>query len=262
MSRILRTAAGLLTVFALAFAAGDRVMAEDGGVNTLTAAEKSAGWKLLFDGKSLDGWRGFESTTPPEGWKLVDGALTRMGRGGDLVTVDQFGDFELRLQWKLGEGGNSGIFFRARTEGDEIWHSAPEVQVLHNAGHKDGQIPEKSAGSNYALHAPVRDVTKPLGEWNDVRLIVKGPHVEHWMNGVKLLEYRAVERRLGSTGEGKQVRRHPGVRPVEGGTHRAPGSRRSRLLPQHQNQTSLMLCLPDKVPIKTHRFRKNCAESF
>jgi hypothetical protein len=161
----------------------------DDALNTLTAAEKKAGWKLLFDGNTLTGWRGFTSSTPPAGWKAVDGALFRNGPGGDLVTVDEFGDFELRLQWKLAKGGNSGIFFRALTEGEEIWHSAPEMQVLDNAGHRDGKAPETSAGSNYALHGPVRDVTKPVGEWNDVRLVVKGTHVEHWLNGVKLLEY-------------------------------------------------------------------------
>jgi hypothetical protein len=164
-------------------------MADEPAVNTLTAAEKANGWKLLFDGKSLAGWRAFHSETPPLGWKVEDGALVRRGAGGDLVTVEQFGDFELNLEWKIAEGGNSGIFFRALTEGDEIWHSAPEMQVLDNARHKDGKVPETSAGSNYALHAPARDVTKPIGEWNAVRLIAKGPHVEHWLNGVKLLEY-------------------------------------------------------------------------
>jgi hypothetical protein len=158
--------------------------------NTLSAAEKHARWKLLFDGATLDGWRGFKSTQPPAGWKVVDGTIYRAGPGGDLMSVDTYGDFELRLQWKLAEGGNSGIFFHAVPEGEEIWHSAPEMQILDNARHKDGAVPETSAGSNYALHAPARDVTKPIGEWNDVRLVVKGPHVEHWLNGVKLLVYQ------------------------------------------------------------------------
>jgi hypothetical protein len=172
----------------MAAACGGGLMADD-AVNTLTEAEKKAGWKLLFDGKTLDGWRGFTSPKVPSGWKVENGTLFRAAQGGDIMTVEQFDDFELRLEWKLAEGGNSGIFFHATTEGDEIWHSAPEVQVLDNSKHKDGATPTTSAGANYALHAPVRDVTRPIGQWNEVRLIVKGPHVEHWMNGVKLLEY-------------------------------------------------------------------------
>jgi hypothetical protein len=164
-------------------------MMADDPVNTLTADEKKAGWVLLFDGKTLEGWRGFRSPTPPPGWKVEDETLHRASSGGDLMTVDEFDNFELRLEWKLAEGGNSGIFFHAITQGDEIWHSAPEVQVLDNAKHKDGAVPETSAGANYALHAPARDVTRPIGQWNEVRLIVKGPHVEHWMSGVKLLQY-------------------------------------------------------------------------
>jgi hypothetical protein len=155
----------------------------------LTAAETSEGWRLLFDGHSLQGWRGFRSDTAPAGWKAIDGALVRDGSGGDIMTVDQFADFELRLEWKLSAGGNSGIMFRVTPDGGQTYETGPEFQVLDNAGHKDGGNSLTSAGSNYALHAPVRDVTRPVGEWNDVRLVVNGPHVEHWMNGVKLLEY-------------------------------------------------------------------------
>ena len=163
--------------------------AREQGMPTLTPAEIKDGWKLLFDGKSLNGWQGYKGR-PTAGWKVADGTLTRQDGGGDLVSVDQFADFELRLEWKLHEkGGNSGIFFRVTDEGDEAWHSGPEFQVLDNAGHKDGANPLTSAGSNYAVHAPVKEVTRPVGEWNSVRLIVRGTHVEHWMNDVKLLEY-------------------------------------------------------------------------
>lgn len=162
---------------------------EGQATNTLTAAEKAAGWRLLFDGKSVAGWRGFKAEKPPEGWKAVDGVLTREGKGGDLLTVEEFGDFELSLEWKIEKGGNSGIFYRAVEDSDAVYWSGPEMQILDNAGHQDGKNTATSAGSNYALHPPVRDVTKPVGEWNDVRIIVKGAHAEHWMNGVKLLEY-------------------------------------------------------------------------
>jgi len=162
-------------------------MAGDQATNVLTADEKATGWKLLFDGKTVAGWRGFKTDTS-SGWKAVDGVLSREGAGGDIMTVEEFGDFELRLEWKLPKGGNSGIFFHVTREGDEAWWSGPEVQVLDNAGHRDGKDPITS-GSNYALHPPVRDVTRPVGEWNTMRLVVNGAHVEHWMNDVKLLEY-------------------------------------------------------------------------
>lgn len=173
----------------LALIAGVSLMSAQSATNTLTSAEKAEGWQLLFDGTSLHGWRAFKSPTPPAGWKAVNGELVRQDGGGDLMTVDQFGDFELRLEWKLSKDGNSGIMFRVTDQGAQTYETGPEFQILDNAGHKDGKQPMTSAGSNYAMHAPARDVTKPIGEWNDVRLIVRGAHVEHWMNGVKLLEY-------------------------------------------------------------------------
>jgi hypothetical protein len=120
---------------------------------------------------------------------VVDGTLARTGSGGDIVTSDEFGDFELRLQWKISQGGNSGVIFRVANAGNQVWESGPEMQVLDNAGHVDGKAPLTSAGANYGLHAPVRDVTRPVGEWNDVLLRVSGAHVEHWLNGVKVVEY-------------------------------------------------------------------------
>jgi hypothetical protein len=156
---------------------------------SIDGAAQNAGWKVLFDGTSLDAWRVYKKATIGDGWKIVDGVLFRAAGGGDLITKEQFGDFELTLEWKIAEGGNSGIFFRGTEDNEEIWHSAPEVQVLDNARHKDGQAAITSAGSNYAVHPPVRDATKPVGEWNSVRLIAKGPHVEHWLNGVKVVEY-------------------------------------------------------------------------
>jgi hypothetical protein len=155
----------------------------------LSSEEKAAGFTLLFNGTSLDGWRGYKAEAVPAGWKAMRGELVRDGAGGDLMTKEQFADFELRLEWKISKGGNSGIMFRVGTDAEYPWATGPEFQVLDNGGHKDGQSPLTAAGSNYAVHAPVKDVTRPVGEWNDARLIVRGMHVEHWMNGVKLLEY-------------------------------------------------------------------------
>ncbi|MBI1876491.1 MAG: DUF1080 domain-containing protein [Acidobacteria bacterium] len=180
---------GDTTLAVLAMLAASVLMAQSQAMNALTAAEKAAGWRFLFDGQSVDGWRGFKSEAPPAGWKAVDGVLTREGKGGDILTVEEFGDFELRLEWKIAKGGNSGIFYRGVEDSEAFYWSAPEMQILDNGGHPDGKDPVTSAGSNYALHAPVRDVTNPVGDWNEVRIIANGAHVEHWMNGVKLLEY-------------------------------------------------------------------------
>jgi hypothetical protein len=152
-------------------------------------AEQAGGWKILFDGKSLDAWRVYKQPTVSAGWKIENGLLARVGEAGDLITKEQFGDFELELEWKIAEGGNSGIFFRGTEDSETIWHGAPEMQILDNARHADGKNPLTSAGSNYAVNAPVRDVSKPIGQWNSVRLIAKGTHVEQWLNGVKVVEY-------------------------------------------------------------------------
>jgi hypothetical protein len=173
----------------LAATGGSALMTAQPAANTLTDSEKTEGWQLLFDGRTLNGWRAFKSPTPPAGWQAVDGALVRQTGGGDIMTADQFGDFELRLEWKISPNGNSGIMFRVTQDGGQTYETGPEFQVLDNAGHQDGGSALTSTGSNYALHPPVRDVARPVGEWNEVRLVVKGPHVEHWMNGVKLLEY-------------------------------------------------------------------------
>ena len=153
------------------------------------APQQTGGWKPLFDGKTLNGWRGYKQQQVPDGWKVQDGAIVRLTGGGDIVTADEFGDFELALEWKISEGGNSGVFYRALETTEAIWHNAPEYQILDNTKHPDGKDPKTSAGSCYALYAPVRDVTKPVGQWNETRIIAKGRHVEHWMNGTKLLEY-------------------------------------------------------------------------
>jgi hypothetical protein len=180
----------LALVVCLVSASASSIMTAQPAANTLTAEEKAGGWRLLFDGQTLKGWRAFKAETPPAGWSAIDGALVReQGGGGDIMTVEEYGDFELRLEWKLSKNGNSGIMFRVTQQGGQTYETGPEFQVLDNAGHKDGGNSLTSAGSNYALHPPARDVTRPVGEWNDVRLVVNGAHVEHWMNGVKLLEY-------------------------------------------------------------------------
>jgi hypothetical protein len=156
---------------------------------SLAAPADTQGWRPLFDGKTLNGWRGYKKAEPPAGWKVEDGVLVRTAAGGDLVSEEEFGDFELSIEWKISEGGNSGIFYRALEDTGAIWHNAPEYQILDNAKHKDGQNPLTSAGACYALYPPSKDVTKPVGQWNETRIVARGKHVEHWLNGTKLLEY-------------------------------------------------------------------------
>jgi hypothetical protein len=140
-------------------------------------------WTVLFDGETTAGWRGFKQDSCPEGWQAVDGNLTRVTGGGDIITTEQYESFELKLEWRIAEGGNSGILFHVSEEHDHIWQTGPELQILDNAKHPDGQAALTSAGSNYALHAPPSDVTRPVGEFNEVVLIVDGARVEQHMNG-------------------------------------------------------------------------------
>lgn len=157
--------------------------------NVLSAAEKADGWKQLFDGQTLTGWHNFKKPGAVEGWKVIDGALVRTGPGGDLVTDQPFADFELKLDWRISPAGNSGVMFRVSEDESYPWRTGPEMQVLDNAEHPDGRNPKTSAGSNYALIAPPRDVTKPLGLFNEARILCKGNHVEYWLNGLKTAEY-------------------------------------------------------------------------
>lgn len=157
--------------------------------NTLTEQEIAEGWELLFDGESLDKWRGYRMEEIHDGWAAEDGCLTRVGGGGDIITREQFDDFELSLEWKITPGGNSGIFFNATEDYDHVYESAPEMQVLDNGTHNDGKNTTTSAGANYALHAPAEDSTNPVGEFNHAVIRVQGDHVEHYLNGHKLLEY-------------------------------------------------------------------------
>jgi hypothetical protein len=153
------------------------------------AAAPAAKWHMLFDGKMNDSFRGWRSEGMPDGWHVVDGTLAKEGSVDDLVTREQFGNFELELEWKIGEGGNSGIFYRGTREYDHIYWSAPEYQLLDDANAADGRNRLTSAGSAYALYAAPAGVVKPFGEWNTARIVVSGTHVEHWMNGQLIVAY-------------------------------------------------------------------------
>ena len=144
---------------------------------------------MLFDGTSLDAWRGYKSDKVPVGWKIVDRTLAKDGRVEDIVSKDEFGDFELVMDWKIGEAGNSGIFYRGTEEYEHIYWSAPEYQLLDDAKASDNKTRLTCAGAAYAIYPSPPGHLKPVGEWNTARIVVRGAHVEHWLNGFKLLEY-------------------------------------------------------------------------
>jgi hypothetical protein len=161
--------------------------------NTLTPAERAAGWKLLFDGKTTDGWRGYHKDKVPDGWKVVDGTLDRATNSGDLITLDKFASFDLTVDWRISSGGNSGIMYHITEDYPEPGMSGPEYQLLDNGVAPDPTL----AGWCYGLYVPPNDpktgkpidTTRPVGEWNTSRILVDGPHVTHWMNGTKYVEY-------------------------------------------------------------------------
>ncbi len=165
-------------------------MAASRAANTLTPAEKNAGWRLLFDGKTTSGWRGYKSTAVPSGWHVVNGELARVEKSSDIITSEQFRSFELSVDWKLNApGGNSGIFIRAALGSDEIYFSAPEMQILDDDVHPDGKSQLTSAGAAYGLYPAPRGAVKPVGQWNTARILVDGDHVVQWLNGVKMADY-------------------------------------------------------------------------
>lgn len=158
----------------------------------VSCVDNKTEWVNLFDGKEVKGLRGYKMESFPwESWAIENGSLkTLPGKHGvDLISDDIYKDFELELEWKLRSGGNSGIFYFATEEGDYIWQSAPEMQVLDDLSHQDRLREVTSAGALYDLIAPQNKVLKPVGEFNQIRISSKDNHIEHWLNGVKILEY-------------------------------------------------------------------------
>lgn len=134
-------------------------------------------------------WRGYRSDTLPSGWRDINGELTRVGGGGDIVTRDTFANFELRLEWKVAPGGNSGVMFRVADGLGATYESGAEMQVLDDSGHANGSSRLTAAGSNFDMHEAPAGVVRRAGEWNEIRLIANGAHVEHWLNGTRVVSY-------------------------------------------------------------------------
>jgi len=176
------------------------------------ALAKKGKWKTLFDGKSTAAWRGFKQDNfPDKVWKVENGSLRTVvsAEGRDIITKEKYGDFELELEWKISAGSNSGIIYLVSEDFDQTWQTGPEMQVLDDAKHRDGKDPKTSAGSLYALIAPVNKVLKPVGEWNKARITVHSGHVEHWLNGKKLLAYDLGSEQLKSLIAGTKFKDFP-----------------------------------------------------
>ncbi|MEA1898437.1 MAG: DUF1080 domain-containing protein [Bacteroidota bacterium] len=163
-------------------------------MNTLSELEIEEGWVLLFDGKTMNGWRNFQSEEIPKGWKVEDGNLIALGLGGDIggdiVSEKEFENFHLKLEWKIEEGGNSGILYHVK-EGDysAVYVTGPEYQIIDDIGYPDTLEDWQTCGANYALHVPVNSKIKPAGEWNSSEIIVDGAMVTHFLNGSKVVEF-------------------------------------------------------------------------
>ena len=165
------------------------------GVNSLTAAEKADGWQLLFDGTSTALWRNYgKETFPEEGWEIKDGALTVTKGGGDLITKEKFGNFELSIDFNVTKGANSGIFYFVMEEdGKAIWNNSPEFQVIDDQDYIDREGLDKVrthlSGDNYDLQAAPGLYSKPAGEWNNAKITQKDGVVTHYLNGNQTCTY-------------------------------------------------------------------------
>lgn len=170
------------------------VVAQNDKINTLSEKEKKEGWQLLFNGKDLNGWRTFQGKEI-SGWKVIDGVLNNSGvgsdHGGDIITKAKFQNFELSLEWKIAPQSNSGIFYHVNEKiGTAIYESGPEYQLIDDKGWPDRLRDDQHSGANYGMHAPKNSVVKDSNEWNQTRIVVEGTHVQHFLNGVKVVDYQ------------------------------------------------------------------------
>lgn len=163
--------------------------------NQLTEEEEKEGWILLFDGKTMNGWRIFKSL-PNTSWEVTDGALHCKpfqdgadNERADLITTSEYDNFELSFQWKISLQGNSGVMFRVTEEYDQAYASGPEYQVVDDLNYPGDLPAESKSAANFGMHATDSAMTYPIGQWNDGKIVARGNHIEHWLNGTKVLEY-------------------------------------------------------------------------
>ncbi len=181
----------------------ESVMEEAAAPNTLSEKEKADGWMLLFNGETFEGWRGYGKETFPAAWEIVDGTLHIQGsgrgeagaeEGGDIIYDQKFSNFHLKVDWKVSNGGNSGIFYLGQEspEYDFIWKTAPEYQLLDNERHPDAMLGEngnRQSGSLYDIYPAEPQNANPAGEWNSAEIIVYNGTVVHKQNGETVVEY-------------------------------------------------------------------------
>ena len=160
--------------------------------NTLSAKEKQEGWQLLFDGKTINEWRPFKNATS-DGWEVVNGELhckeKDVQHRADLITIAQYKDFEFAFDWKVGKSANSGVMYRVSEDHAATYQTGPEYQLIDDLGYTEKLEDWQKSGSDYAMHPPTKIMAKPAGEYNHSKIIVKGAHVEHWLNGEKVVDF-------------------------------------------------------------------------
>lgn len=173
-------------------AADDPTPAEQLAANVLSDAERTEGWRLLFDGETLDGWHAYGRDSIAT-WTVEDGTITtRPDSYGDIVTDEAFADFEFVAEWKIEAGGNSGIIYRVVDDPERYgatYLTGPEYQLLDDPAYEGQLSPAQLTASNYDVDPPSTNATRPAGSWNETRIVVDGDHVEHWLNGEKVVEY-------------------------------------------------------------------------
>jgi hypothetical protein len=155
----------------------------------LAATAASPSWQALLEDHSAAAWSGWKTPGLPTGWQVAAGVLSKSGPVEDLVSNRTYRNFELEFEWKIGKEGNGGVFYRGTREYDHIYWSGPEYQLLDDANAPDGRARITAAGSAYALYGAPAGIVMPFDHWNRSRLVVHGNHVEHWLNGHKVVEY-------------------------------------------------------------------------
>jgi hypothetical protein len=191
ITRNLRSSIAVIAIGTMSFTSADYLYRQQQD-NTLTEKEKQEGWQLLFDGKSTAGWRTYKNKKS-DGWLVSNGELSCKTDGvksrADLITSELYGDFELLIDWKVEKGANGGIIYRATEKYGSSYESAPEYQLIDDLGYKDKLEDWQKSGADYAMHPPSKIVSKPAGEYNTTKIVAKGTHIEHWLNGEKVADF-------------------------------------------------------------------------